>query len=271
MQRVELQNKIKSLVTECNDLIDRENAASELRDQCSKKRDEKTKERQTISASSARCVSVIKSYKEFMENNKKYIDVINTKFNSFWSEFESKWMKWKAESIIVWFKYKTSDMDTSNVDWETVEKQLKKRNITGKSLQKFNDLTFEFLEIHDFDVVQHLLSVVDELKVRNSQEHVKGLGASQSKSVPKHFFCPLTKKVMQDPVLAFDGQCYERKAIEEYFKSHQKSPVTGKDADYIIVFPDLKRKADIQKFIKENPDIISSVLPQEGVPDTNYI
>ena len=273
-QREELQNHIKSLATECNEFIKMENAAIEIRNQTAKQLNDDRKERGKISASATRCLSVIEAYNKFIENNKEYIETINANFDAFWAAFESQWMEWRTENIIVWFKFKTSDMDTSNVDWETVQKQLQKRNITGKSLQKFSDLTFEFLEIHDFEVVQHLLSAIDELKSRlsrNNQFRREAWKASQSKTVPQHFLCPLTKKIMQDPVLAFDGQCYERKAIEEYLKSHRKSPVTGKDADYIIVFPDLKRKADIEKFMKENSDIISSVLPQEGVPDTNYI
>ena len=38
------------------------------------------------------------------------------------------------------------------------------RNITGKSLQKFTDLTFEFIGIQDFDVVDHLVSEIGILK-----------------------------------------------------------------------------------------------------------
>ena len=64
-QRQELQNKIKSLVTECNVLVRRENAAAKIRDQCTEKLNEKRKEREIISASSSQCAVVTNSYKWF--------------------------------------------------------------------------------------------------------------------------------------------------------------------------------------------------------------
>ena len=40
------------------------------------------------------------------------------------------------------------------------------------------------------------------------------------------FVCPITKKVMQDPVMATDGYSYEKSAIEEWQKNHNTSPTT---------------------------------------------
>ncbi len=68
--------------------------------------------------------------------------------------------------------------------------------------------------------------------------------------IPTAFKCPITKKVMGDPVMAFDGHCYERKAIEDYLESHQKSPVTGKEADFAIVFPNHRLREEIEVFLK---------------------
>jgi len=44
--------------------------------------------------------------------------------------------------------------------------------------------------------------------------------------------CPLTKKMIKDPVLAADGHTYERAAIERFFAQSPsgeelRSPVTG--------------------------------------------
>jgi hypothetical protein len=39
--------------------------------------------------------------------------------------------------------------------------------------------------------------------------------------------CQLTKKVFVDPVVASDGQTYERTAIIDYFENNRYSPVTG--------------------------------------------
>merc|ERR1711879_402376 len=42
------------------------------------------------------------------------------------------------------------------------------------------------------------------------------------------FLCPLTGRLMIDPVVAADGHTYERRAIEEYLKLSNYSPVTEK-------------------------------------------
>ena len=52
--------------------------------------------------------------------------------------------------------------------------------------------------------------------------------------VSDEFICPLSKELMVDPVLAEDGNLYERQDLERYiiFKAKGgftlKSPVTGK-------------------------------------------
>lgn len=48
-------------------------------------------------------------------------------------------------------------------------------------------------------------------------------------NIPKDFFCPLTLKLMQEPVIAADGHTYEKKAIQKYFlEENNISPKTGK-------------------------------------------
>lgn len=48
----------------------------------------------------------------------------------------------------------------------------------------------------------------------------------------QHFYktlstCPITKKTMQDPVIAPDGYCYERKALKGYLKQHKNITPKG--------------------------------------------
>ena len=44
---------------------------------------------------------------------------------------------------------------------------------------------------------------------------------------PAEHFCSLTMEVMEDPVVALDGNIYERAAIETWFKDHDTSPLHG--------------------------------------------
>ena len=249
-EREKLQESIRSMVEKCNVVVCKQNELMQRMDELKEMEQEAEIEKARAAESSTKCLSVINAYNEFMEKNKKQIKEINAKFDGLWTEFEKRWMQWKADDIIMWFRYKTVDMDTGDVDWETTNEQLKKRKITGKSLQKFNDLTFEFLEIHDFEVVQYLLESIQTLN--NGETAWKH--DVKSRDIAPRYICPLTKKVMMDPVIAFDGHCYERAAIEHYLKQHNKSPVTGKDAEYLIVFPNHRLRSEIAKDLGDDVD-----------------
>jgi sacsin len=41
---------------------------------------------------------------------------------------------------------------------------------------------------------------------------------------PDEFVCPITREVMDDPVLAVDGHTYERAAIESWFRQSMARP-----------------------------------------------
>tara|TARA_B100000900_G_scaffold392595_1_gene388239 strand:- start:1675 stop:2307 length:633 start_codon:yes stop_codon:yes gene_type:complete len=43
----------------------------------------------------------------------------------------------------------------------------------------------------------------------------------------ERFKCPITQRLIKDPVITCDGHTYEREAIEEWFVTHDTSPLTG--------------------------------------------
>ena len=45
--------------------------------------------------------------------------------------------------------------------------------------------------------------------------------------VPDEFLCPITREVMNEPVVCADGHTYERDSIREWFRSHRTSPKTN--------------------------------------------
>ena len=75
---------------------------------------------------------------------------------------------------------------------------------------------------------------------------------SQSCNIPEEFICPLSKQLMRDPVIAFDGNTYERVDIEAYLKQNNKSPVTGEEAEHSIVIPNNAIKKQIAAFQRAN-------------------
>jgi ankyrin repeat protein len=68
--------------------------------------------------------------------------------------------------------------------------------------------------------------------------------------------CPLTHKIMVDPVIASDGRTYEREAIEDHIKNRRKSIFTGRPLDKTLITNEDMRDI-IKTFIESNQRIIS--------------
>ncbi|KAA6372556.1 MAG: hypothetical protein EZS28_031918 [Streblomastix strix] len=62
------------------------------------------------------------------------------------------------------------------------------------------------------------------------------------------FICPITQEIMTDPVIAEDGNSYERQAIVDWLKIKKISPITREPMNERL-FPDLelKKKIDIER------------------------
>jgi hypothetical protein len=56
------------------------------------------------------------------------------------------------------------------------------------------------------------------------------------------FCCPLSLETMADPVVAADGQTYERAHISRWFESHDVSPVTNQPLSHKHLVPNLALK-----------------------------
>ena len=54
-----------------------------------------------------------------------------------------------------------------------------------------------------------------------------------SESVEEELCCPITCVLMLDPVIAADGQTYERAAIEHWLQSHGTSPLSGQRLEHM--------------------------------------
>ncbi|EOD17969.1 hypothetical protein EMIHUDRAFT_61507, partial [Emiliania huxleyi CCMP1516] len=54
---------------------------------------------------------------------------------------------------------------------------------------------------------------------------------------PDDFICPITTEIMSDPVVAADGQSYERSAIERWLATKSTSPLTSAELESKGLFP----------------------------------
>lgn len=53
--------------------------------------------------------------------------------------------------------------------------------------------------------------------------------------LPRSIYCPISNMPMQDPVIMSDGNSYERKEIQHWYKINNTSPMTGKIIDNILI------------------------------------
>jgi hypothetical protein len=78
---------------------------------------------------------------------------------------------------------------------------------------------------------------------------------------PKDLICPITQQIFVNPVVAADGQTYERDAIQEYFQSnyakipndltHWKTPLTGMIVNTRDVYPNYRLKSILESILTQ--------------------
>ena len=62
--------------------------------------------------------------------------------------------------------------------------------------------------------------------------------------------CPISHELMVDPVLAADGNSYERKEIEQWLENHDTSPVTNLQLETKTLFENHAVKQQIEKLVE---------------------
>ena len=62
------------------------------------------------------------------------------------------------------------------------------------------------------------------------------------------FLCPITKSIMEDPVVAGDGHTYEREAICQWIRTNGKSPITQERLSSDSLVSNLNLRYQIERF-----------------------
>lgn len=73
---------------------------------------------------------------------------------------------------------------------------------------------------------------------------------------PKHFLCPITHEVLQEPVVASDGFTYEKQAITKWLAKAEmhKSPMTGDSLSSAQLVPNHLVRAMIVDYFEANQE-----------------
>src|SRR3990167_10323798 len=75
-------------------------------------------------------------------------------------------------------------------------------------------------------------------------------------AIPEDYLCPITQELMENPVVAADGQTYERASITQWFiAGHRNSPLTLLRLDHTTLIDNHRLKAIIETFKASLPEI----------------
>jgi ABC-type oligopeptide transport system ATPase subunit len=67
-------------------------------------------------------------------------------------------------------------------------------------------------------------------------------------SIPPEFLCPISKEIMNDPIIMPDGQTYERAAITEALLQNPISPITRQPMNISEAKMNIALKSLIDKY-----------------------
>lgn len=81
--------------------------------------------------------------------------------------------------------------------------------------------------------------------------------------IPDEYICPITMQIMQEPVILADGHMYEKSAIQKWFQTKNKSPLTNIVVDNKMI-PCHCLKSLIQNFIQTNMALIEQKKGPKG-------
>ncbi len=221
---------------------------------------------------------VIASYHGFDEMvSEETLPFLETKTRVDWETFEEKWWKWTAEDIVFWWKWHPKIIHFTKYKYgdekcEGIIKEMKSQEISGKCLDKLDKATLASFGIASFE---DRVEIVDAIKAMCTRfpkiiDYASSEGGNYTsmpkatKEIPKEFICPLTNKIMEEPVRAvIDGCVYERHAILQYLEQKRESPKTkkklherikGKDIPKTLL-PARRLKNDIELYKAENPSL----------------
>ena len=200
-------------------------------------------------------------------------------YEKLWSDTESKWNEWNTEDILEYFQYQCLPFEDGTIDWSKTRKLLQAQNANGIIIPKINDILLQFMGIHQKTAVDQLLSSIEAMlnKCDGKDKGMKRRSSTKimesiSVDIPEKFVCPISKELMKDPVIAFDGNAYSRATIEDWLKQHKTSPVTGAAAEHCIVVPNNALKQQIAEFVAANGlSVKDQASSDQAVVETGYL
>ncbi|KAH1081579.1 hypothetical protein J1N35_021340 [Gossypium stocksii] len=132
----------------------------------------------------------------------------------------------------------------------------------------------EDCSVQTIDQAKHTLCALRELRFNtrsSATTMTSSLKLHEPLPCPQEFICPLSKKLMRDPVVLSSGQTYERPFIEKWLKAGNRTcPQTQQVLSHTVLTPNHLASEMISQWCKsqgiELPDPVQNRI-QEGVTE----
>lgn len=109
----------------------------------------------------------------------------------------------------------------------------------------------EAIKVNQLDQINHITDLV--FHIRETMLNIERFKSINGVSVPSYFICPLSLKLMFDPVIVATGQTYERDSIQKWINHGLlRCPVTRQTLLHTHLIPNYTVKALIANWCDEN-------------------
>ena len=143
-------------------------------------------------------------------------------------------MKWNSTNV----RRKSNEMNMLNrwlqkVGLEDYYDKFKRERITLREVHRLDEKDLKKLGL-PMGARKRFVESAKDLKV--------------GREPPNEYLCPITMMLMKEPVLLSDGFTYEKSAIENWLKGHNKSPMTNGVLESTVLTPNRQLKKLIDDF-----------------------
>lgn len=280
--RKRLYDDVMESVDRLNDAIDDENEMNERQCKLYDAHIRTSDEMKELKNKLNRCSWLIKEYQKFDEINDVTIREMTSYFAVKWAQFRKCWFRWTSKEIIYWIQYLVAENKlvlSGSADLEQIENELAEGGLDGSWFERLSksDLKQIGFEVYNdrkelYDKIQELVAEHPNVRTYNYGDEGQFQTASAAENercrgvvVPSQFLCPISKRIMMEPVQIFDDFTYEKDTILAYLAQNKRSPMTNEECDSedeLMVLPNRKLSQQIQTFLCVNPQLSASSTPR---------
>eukprot|EP00727_Mastigamoeba_balamuthi_P010594 m51a1_g6157 putative wd-40 repeat-containing protein (640) ;mRNA; f:319671-322347 len=133
---------------------------------------------------------------------------------------------WDVEGVAKWMQSQGLPEDVRAV---FRERQVRGEEVVFMRVEELRDMGITSLgkRVAVFKKITELRTAHLEALAERFKRGTAGTEQAAGPAVPQEYVCPITLRVMENPVVAPDGHIYEASAIGQWMQGHSTSPVTG--------------------------------------------